>query len=973
MVYNYFCINNKFALLKQVILRAIIFVLIIMSFSNAFVSADDNEKNGTIKIGLIWDSISEIAEDNVIDGISKYSKAYFSEIALHTNWEYEYVNVSFEEGIDMLKKGEIQFIGPVKKTEKREQELAYSDSEFGQSYSVMLTKKDNEELWYDDFELFNGIRVGMIDNEITKTSFSKLCEDNQIKTVNTYYDNHNDMLNAFDKGELDAFISESIFDRGKEKTITRFGMEPYYFASSKDDIKLIETMNTALEKIKYSDTNFNAKLYNKYLKDTVKTGGISFTRQENEYIKAHPVLNIAGNPDWEPMEYYDLKSGEMKGINPEIIKKISDYCNIDFNYIKTDNFQKSIELISEGKADLLSGDANTVSADIVDTTDAYTSPGTAIVGKSSLLKSEYTLAIPENYNNPQMLLNLPQGATPLVFADINECLKAVRDGKADCTAINIYTLDLIMKSEKYGSLEIVSILNLNTDMVLGVKKGSDPCLLSILNKAIRNLTEDQKSGAIIANTVESHYRPTIGEIISEYYIYLVIVVAIIVAAFMIIYINNKFKMNKRLKAIAYYDMLTGARSVEKFRIDANAILDKHKQSKFVLFYMDIDHFKYINDSFGYSIGNDLLCHIARCAEKTLSSNEVFARLSADNFIFMINGDDEQHIQDVICQLDKEIQTFSPMQEASHVVTVSVGIYRLISPNEELYTVLDKANTARKSVKDKHESAYAYYDENMYKQMADEIEIVETMQHALDEREFVLYLQPKCHLSDNSISGAEALVRWRHHDKGIISPDKFIPLFEKNGFITKIDFFIFEEVCHALRYMIDEGYDVYPVSINLSRVHMKSREFIETLTAIAEKHCIPLSLLELELTETVILQNIDELLIIMNTLKDIGFILSMDDFGTGYSSLNLLKELPVDVLKIDRSFFNENEATEREKTIMRDIVAMAHHLDMKVVSEGVETQRQRDLLTEINCDMAQGYLFARPMPIEEFLEFIDAHK
>ncbi len=279
--------------------------------------------------------------------------------------------------------------------------------------------------------------------------------------------------------------------------------------------------------------------------------------------------------------------------------------------------------------------------------------------------------------------------------------------------------------------------------------------------------------------------------------------------------------------------------------------------------------------------------------------------------------------------------------------------------------MDRANTARKTIKGGHKNSFAFYDKEMHKKILKEKEIENSMVDALNNGEFIVYFQPKYSLSDYQIIGAEALVRWDNPQKGLIPPIEFIPVFERNGFIVNIDFYVFEEVCKKIREWMDEGQKVVPISVNLSRMHFVNSNFIEEFKLIVDKYKIPTRLIELELTETAVLDNIEGLLDTMNNLKEKGFVISMDDFGTGYSSLNLLKELPVDILKLDRAFFTEKDESNNEKIVISNVIKMAKELKMKVISEGVETISQVEFLKQIGCDMVQGYLFSKPMPVKEF--------
>ncbi|MDX5727831.1 putative bifunctional diguanylate cyclase/phosphodiesterase, partial [Clostridioides difficile] len=292
-------------------------------------------------------------------------------------------------------------------------------------------------------------------------------------------------------------------------------------------------------------------------------------------------------------------------------------------------------------------------------------------------------------------------------------------------------------------------------------------------------------------------------------------------------------------------------------------------------------------------------------------------------------------------------------------------YKISKSDNDINTIMDRANTARKTIKGGHKNSFAFYDKEMHKKILKEKEIENSMVDALNNGEFIVYFQPKYSLSDYQIIGAEALVRWDNPQKGLIPPIEFIPVFERNGFIVNIDFYVFEEVCKKIREWMDEGQKVVPISVNLSRMHFVNSNFIEEFKLIVDKYKIPTRLIELELTETAVLDNIEGLLDTMNNLKEKGFVISMDDFGTGYSSLNLLKELPVDILKLDRAFFTEKDESNNEKIVISNVIKMAKELKMKVISEGVETISQVEFLKQIGCDMVQGYLFSKPMPVKEF--------
>lgn len=279
--------------------------------------------------------------------------------------------------------------------------------------------------------------------------------------------------------------------------------------------------------------------------------------------------------------------------------------------------------------------------------------------------------------------------------------------------------------------------------------------------------------------------------------------------------------------------------------------------------------------------------------------------------------------------------------------------------------VDHCKIAKKTIKGLHSSAVAFYDAKLRDKTLREKDFESVMPKALEKHEFMCYIQPKFGAKSRHIEGGEALIRWRSSEFGFVYPDEFIPLSEKNGFVVELDFFILEEVCKAMRRWLDMGLTPVVVSVNQSRMHLSHDDYIWRLREIVDKYAIPYEYIELELTETVFTENTDLLLQIMQKLHDIGFKISIDDFGSGYSSLNMLKDIPADVVKIDREFFNGTVHSDKGRAVIMTVVDLAKKLKMHVISEGVETLDQVEFLDKINCDLIQGYYFAKPMPINEF--------
>lgn len=450
------------------------------------------------------------------------------------------------------------------------------------------------------------------------------------------------------------------------------------------------------------------------------------------------------------------------------------------------------------------------------------------------------------------------------------------------------------------------------------------------------------------------------------YIFFVVILIVVIAAHIVI-VRVSFrrlkKANAEVSRIAYTDRLTGYSTWDKFVIDAKKLL-QHEYRRYALVSFDIDKFKAINDMYGHEEGNRVLKLIADTVNRNLQDGETFSRINSDNFyIFMIYHSDDDisgRVISLIQAIEYEVTEFVPV--------LSFGIYRIIDKNVSIRRMGDLADIAKRTVKYGDDSAYAFYNESMLEEMREEKRIENEMQAALDTHEFCVFYQPKVSLDGKvNLAGAEALVRWIK-DGTVISPGKFIPLFEKNRFIIKLDFYIMDQVCQKIKYW-QKYYKDLLISVNMSRVHLKDPQFVEKLNDICVSHGVSTSSIEIEITESAAYESLDVLTTVFKQLKDYGFHISIDDFGSGYSSLNMLKDLPADVLKIDRAFLAESNSNKRANDILGHVIRMASSLGIHTICEGIETDEQAQLLGGLGCEMAQGFYFAKPMPSDSFEEIL----
>lgn len=423
--------------------------------------------------------------------------------------------------------------------------------------------------------------------------------------------------------------------------------------------------------------------------------------------------------------------------------------------------------------------------------------------------------------------------------------------------------------------------------------------------------------------------------------------------------------NHEIYKIKMEDPVTGGFTSARFDLEAEGYLKEQRLFTFVT--MDIKRFKLINELYGEAAGNNVLRKIYRVINKNLNPGEFVARSRADIFNVVLQAGSKEKNEQRVGELTNAIaESFQGEQWDKYHLVVNCGVYQVQKGDSDITSIYGRANAARKKHKSKAtlHSICEFYSDGDWEQLIKEQHIENQMERALADEEFQVYLQPKVRLADERVMGAEALVRWKSKDGKIIPPNEFIPLFEQNGFIIKLDYYMFSHVCALIRQWIDSGKEPLPISVNLSREHVKDKEFIKQFQEIQQEYKIPSKYIEFEVTEAIVVENLDTLKEVLAECNAAGFSCSMDDFGSGYSSLNMLKEIPLDVLKLDREFFNGQD-TERGDNVIKAVLKMAKELNMQTVAEGVETRDWVEFLKSEGCDIIQGYVFYRPMPIEEF--------
>ncbi len=459
---------------------------------------------------------------------------------------------------------------------------------------------------------------------------------------------------------------------------------------------------------------------------------------------------------------------------------------------------------------------------------------------------------------------------------------------------------------------------------------------------------------------------------------IVIGVVIVMACILIVLYIGQRSYTKHLEKAAFVDRVTGGMNNTAFQVKCETVLPKAPANTYSIALLNIKSFKLINEQFGSEQGNDVLRFLMRVLCVQVSGRGFAARADADNFFLCLAEADPEAvgriIDDIIAEVHREIQLSIQHREVPYQLILQPGVYIVDDPSLEITIIQDRAKTACRDRLGSEDGVCKFYDKAITRRLEKEQALNSLFEKSLANRDFQVYLQPKILTKTNRIGGAEALVRWQHPQNGMILPSDFIPLFEANGNICELDLYVFEEVCKTMRRWEDDGHTLFPISVNLSRQHFQRSDCLRPFADIARQYRIPAGILEFELTESTFFDDpsIENVKAHIKELHRLGFHCSLDDFGSGYSSLGLLMEFSVDAIKLDRRFFKDITNPKLEEVIA-SIVELSRKIGAQSVAEGIETPEQLALLKKVNCDMIQGYIYSKPLPIPEFEEWAARHR
>ncbi len=905
-------------------------------------------------------------------GTSGLACDYLDQISKYTLNRFTYKDGSPEELFAMLRDGTIDVIPCV-----NEEELGlYGDDTLAVAGFSMITKFNavyvynngaKKDVNFGDASEISHMKIGyLFEDEGDFFRDEKfVCSDLEDAEF-IKYNTENMMKADLISGKLDA-VAKNCFRPWENETIVyQFGTSACYFVIRAEDTELSSNITDGMSELFLSYPSFPGDTYQKNISN-YSSQRYAYSAAERIYLASHSEIVMGYNLNADIAETYDYSTERLTGVVGSIMDQISSNTGLKIKIIPYNSLSECMNAMASEEIDVIYGGIPTTGVNGYSgyfVSAPVTRSPIVLAGRADASMSD-TAEIATANGDSEIIKYLerfrPQSNVSRYSTSTIAC-EMVMSGHESFVCMDCRNA-LYLKSTQHEDLMIHDILPIFHSECFAVSRRSSE-LRSILEKAIAQINGNE-SIADIYNIINSQGAVTE---VHDPYVWIILAGFAVLGGLLALFVVLTTIKSRRLAEI---DTLTGGRTKRRYFIDSEKVVRKSNPDNWAVIVFDIDKFKFINDRLGYEEGNRMLERLYKTISDHLEPYETYARISDDNFACTVkNGSDselENRLNNIFAEFDRRNSLF-----VSYPVLFSAGVCRLGQCVDrydmvDFNVAIDRCNIAKKTIKGRHSNAIAFYDGKMHDNALREKDFENVMPTALKEHEFMCYIQPKYGTNSRHIEGGEALIRWNSKEFGFVFPDQFIPISEKNGFVVELDFFILEEVCKAMRRWIDKGITPVVISVNQSRMHLNNDDYIWRLREIVDKYGIPYEYIELELTESVFTENADLMLKIMQKLHDIGFKLSIDDFGSGYSSLNMLKDIPADVVKIDREFFNGTVNSQKGRAVISTVVDLAKNLDMQVISEGVETVEQVDFLQDIECHMVQGYFFAKPMPIKEFEE------
>ncbi len=953
-------------MLKKNFLKMILILMILnINFAEG-APIDKNESWTTLKVGYIEET-GFVVED-WSGHFSGYGYEYMESLSNYGHWKFEYI--PFRNWLKMgeaLENGEIDMMPTMPGDYKIFPNTTRTDHVIGRFPMELVTNG----------EIKSEMLIGNLATNYETPALPLIAEEEGFHYEFRIYTDYWQMKESFKRGEIDGYIDAMVGTNTKPFAI--FDRQSYRLLVRASDVELLEQLNHSMDQMLLYQPDMRNRLAEKYLEG--RGFPLILNRNEREYLNEQKKLKVAVSLNQKPTVYKE--DGQFKGAIVEIMQKVAEDLQIEMEFTGTNTPEESAELVRSGKVDLMADalcDYSWADDFEINLTQPYINIGFVAVHRADYDENaKNTVAACENFLYTKSHIDKYFSADKIRYVqNMEDGFKAVNEGRADVIfvaknqAINYIedteTYNLIPSSEEYFF----------DSLCIGVSKNSDPRLWHILNKAINHIDDKFINGAMDRSQRSTiHFTP-------KWFVYhhpfevicFIVSVALFIGGVVIYRYHLRREHIKVIQHMAYTDI--------RYNLP-NLIWLESQMPKFLVTTRQKEPTKNIyiailaiesKSSLVAQYGEELLIKYMQETSKKLEQKDFIAMsavgIGSSKLILVCKADSDAQISEYMTEILEEC-CYIETKDSRIKMHMKSGICEYKTTDFSVRQVAEKANFAclEVSIHD-----VQIFNEKMQEDITLQNQIEGHMEEALKLGEFKAFYQPKYDIKTRKIIGAEALVRWTSAELGFMPPGKFIPLFEKNGFVIPVDYSILEQVFQLQKSRLAAGKEVVPISVNQSRLHMTEEGYIDKIRSIIEKYNLsPTGLIELEVTETVFgdfdqKTNQKRATEIIGQLHEMGFTISVDDFGSGYSSFMMLNYLPMDVMKIDRTLLDASGDSNRMKNILANVINLGRSLNMQVICEGIETLEQEKLLLELGCHYGQGFLNSKPLPLDEFIKFFE---
>lgn len=894
---------------------------------------------------------------------------YLDSLRKYAYWDIEFVECgSWDEALKLLSEHKVDLVGSAQFSTQRAEIYQYADLPSGYTFGIIGANADSE-LAYEDFGAMRSATFGMVKTYVRRDEFMLYMRDNGVYSPRIReYDSTEEMQSALDAGEIDAIVHTFMEVEEGQRLIGRFAPRPFYYISYPGNDEVMRELNYAIADIKMNEPSLETQLMNKYYQSKLDKS-IVFTTEEKEFIRGAGPVAVGYFDGYYPFVYEE--NGECRGLTRELLESAAAFAGLTQEWRRIEDPHHASQALVDGTIDVMSYCVHTkdeAGESLLTQLKEYTQiPLVLVTQKDKEFKSIHTLATVDYLSEKaSQVVDLEDSTQLLGFDTQQDCLDAVKDGKADAALCDGYLAEYQLSAEmKYYDLEIRRVLNQEHGVSMTVRE-SDTVLAGILNKTILTVDARAVNDYMLARNL--YNLTSVGQFVEDNSVPIIIFLLLVLAAVIAVGVHM-IRDTQKIQKLMYKDVEIDVWNLNHLIYNGRKALkaDKGKHA-FALAYVNIAQFQRYKMVHGWENGQKLLSLIADVLSRHVQgSGEICSKADGDHFVLLLSDKDGEIPERLknICSLVEE-SVFRRME--SHI-ELQAGMKYLDPDREDLRGAIVCANQAIEFIQPNSGERVKIFDAALEDAIRERHERQKLLDSVSIDDCFAVYYQAKVDIRTEKVVGAEALVRFLDPTAGgaVRSPGFFIPYYEQTGKVVDIDFFVLKCACRMLRRRLDQGEPVVTISCNFSRIHFTKPGFADHLIGVIEESGVPKDLIEVEVTETLIMEELQQK-IAEQTMRDLharGVRISIDDFGSGYSSLGVVEKISASVIKLDRSFLLNQEDRERQIKIMKRIVDLADDLNAQIVCEGVETDRDVELMREIGANVAQGYRYAKPVPESEF--------